>query len=231
MEMHGVESSVDTNDELNKFEVSPDMDYSAVDYVPYSSVVGTLKEICGLSYQDVIEKKFDSDNINFEDQKNCFNWIPTKYNIARREILTDGNCIACKTSLETTMHALWDCKKLRHIQNEWSHLKAATTGNHANFMDLVIHWFSVVNEEDKMLFCVLVWRIWGCHNDLLHNSPIQIFLRKGERTGIGVVVRDSDGEVLACCAQRLKTNMSIKAANLLAIQKGIHFGVDWFSPM
>ncbi|KAK0600218.1 hypothetical protein LWI29_012799 [Acer saccharum] len=60
MEIHGGESSVDTNDELNKFEVSPDMDYSAVDSVPYSSVVGTLKEIYGLSYQDVIEKKFDS---------------------------------------------------------------------------------------------------------------------------------------------------------------------------
>ncbi|KAK2634161.1 hypothetical protein Ddye_028953 [Dipteronia dyeriana] len=55
MEPYEGESSVDTNDELNKFEVSPD-----IDYVPYSSLVGTLKEICGLSYKDVIEKKFDS---------------------------------------------------------------------------------------------------------------------------------------------------------------------------
>ncbi|KAK0570711.1 hypothetical protein LWI29_005339 [Acer saccharum] len=52
------------------------------------------------------------------------------------------------------------------------------------------------------------------------------FDRQNERTGIGVVVRDSDGEVLACCSQRLETTMSIKAANLLAIQKGIQFGVD-----
>ncbi|KAK2651467.1 hypothetical protein Ddye_011323 [Dipteronia dyeriana] len=57
MEPHEGESLVDTNDELNKFEVSPGMDYSVVDYVPYSSLVGTLKEICGLSYKDVIEKK------------------------------------------------------------------------------------------------------------------------------------------------------------------------------
>ncbi|KAI9154634.1 hypothetical protein LWI28_029173 [Acer negundo] len=60
IETDGGESSVDTNDELNKFEVSPDMDSSAVDSVPYSSLVGTLKEICGLSYKYIIEKKFDS---------------------------------------------------------------------------------------------------------------------------------------------------------------------------
>ncbi|KAK2652679.1 hypothetical protein Ddye_012535 [Dipteronia dyeriana] len=36
------------------------MDSSFVDFEPYSSLVETLKEICGLSYKDVIEKKFDS---------------------------------------------------------------------------------------------------------------------------------------------------------------------------
>ncbi|KAK1578967.1 hypothetical protein Q3G72_034596 [Acer saccharum] len=207
----------------------------------------------------------------------CFNWIPTKYNIARRGILTDGNCIVCNTSMETTLHALWDCKKLKHIRNEWSHLKAANAGNHASFLDLVIYWFSVVNKEDKKLFCVLVWKIWGCPNALLHNSPntgiyeifcwsknflveslcnaqdknkkifdvphlcsywippvlgklkmncVATFDRMRERTGIGVMIRDSDGEVLACCSQRMETNMSTKLANLLAIQKGIQFGVD-----
>ena len=60
MEMHWGESSVDTNDELNKFEVSSDMDFSVVDYVPYSSWEGTLKETCGLRYKDIIAMKFDS---------------------------------------------------------------------------------------------------------------------------------------------------------------------------
>ncbi|KAK0581105.1 hypothetical protein LWI29_010093 [Acer saccharum] len=51
MEMPGGEISVDTNDELNKFEVSPNMDAS-VDCVPYSSWEGPLKEIFGLRYKD-----------------------------------------------------------------------------------------------------------------------------------------------------------------------------------
>ncbi|KAK1576193.1 hypothetical protein Q3G72_011756 [Acer saccharum] len=53
------------------------------------------------------------------------------------------------------------------------------------------------------------------------------FDRQHDRTGIGVLVRDADGEVIGCCSQRLDFNMSVKAANLLAVQKGIRFGVDF----
>ncbi|KAK1575212.1 hypothetical protein Q3G72_003516 [Acer saccharum] len=61
----------------------------------------------------------------------------------------------------------------------------------------------------------------------LKMNCVATFDRIRERTGIGVVIRDSDGEVLACCSQRMETNMSTKLANLLAIQKGIQFGVDY----
>ncbi|KAK3225968.1 hypothetical protein Dsin_005830 [Dipteronia sinensis] len=60
METLGGESSVNTNDELNKLEVSPNMDSYVVDYVTYSSLDATLKETCGLRYKDVIAMKFDS---------------------------------------------------------------------------------------------------------------------------------------------------------------------------
>ena len=60
METPRGEISIDTNNELNKFEVSPYMDSSVVDFVPYSSWEGTLKETCGLRYKDIIAMKFDS---------------------------------------------------------------------------------------------------------------------------------------------------------------------------
>ncbi|KAK3205091.1 hypothetical protein Dsin_019137 [Dipteronia sinensis] len=59
METPGGESSVDTNDELNKFEVSQNMDSYVVNFLRYSSYDGTLKETCGLRYKDVIAMKFD----------------------------------------------------------------------------------------------------------------------------------------------------------------------------
>ncbi|KAK1554345.1 hypothetical protein Q3G72_010939 [Acer saccharum] len=51
--------------------------------------------------------------------------------------------------------------------------------------------------------------------------------RKGGRVGIGVVIiRDCESEVLACCSQILRTNYSVKAANLDSILKGLQFGID-----
>ncbi|KAK3228705.1 hypothetical protein Dsin_000586 [Dipteronia sinensis] len=68
----------------------------------------------------------------------CFNWIPTKFNIARQGVPMDGYCIA-----------------------------------------------------------------------------FQI-----EKIGIGVVVRDSEGYVLACCSHCFGANYYTRASNLVAIQKG-----------
>ncbi|KAK3225458.1 hypothetical protein Dsin_005320 [Dipteronia sinensis] len=41
--------------------------------------------------------------------KACYNWIPTKFNLARRGILTDRSCHFCRTHEETTIHPLWGC--------------------------------------------------------------------------------------------------------------------------
>ncbi|KAK1553043.1 hypothetical protein Q3G72_027753 [Acer saccharum] len=162
-------------------------------------------------------------------ERACLYWIPTKFNIARREVMTDGNCIACNTLIETTKHALWDCKKLKHIRNEWSHLKTVFRGNHANFLDFVIDCFSVVNEEDKRLnflveydkhtqgkkhlistgpLCVVNW-IQPDRGKFKMNCAVSVNSRS-ERIGIGVIVKDSDGEVLACYSQRVEANMSNK---------------------
>ncbi|KAK3222655.1 hypothetical protein Dsin_009680 [Dipteronia sinensis] len=49
----------------------------------------------------------------------------------------------------------------------------------------------------------------------------------GEKIGIGAVVRDSEGYVLACyCSQSFGANYYTRASNLVAIQKGLQFGID-----
>ncbi|KAI9153574.1 hypothetical protein LWI28_013317 [Acer negundo] len=53
------------------------------------------------------------------------------------------------------------------------------------------------------------------------------FDRQMENTGIGVLVKDSEGEVLGCCSQTLETILSMNVAHHLTIQKGIQFGVDY----
>ncbi|KAI9162186.1 hypothetical protein LWI28_024695 [Acer negundo] len=69
--------------------------------------------------------------------KYCFDWIPTKANIARRGIQTSNICDACKSSPETTLHALWNCKRLKNIKSEWNTKKRAITGQFSDLLDLL----------------------------------------------------------------------------------------------
>ncbi|KAK3198137.1 hypothetical protein Dsin_021552 [Dipteronia sinensis] len=207
----------------------------------------------------------------------CFDWIPTNFNIARRGILVNGRCGACQASPETTKHALLDCKKLNHIRTEWSHVRTAVRGNPASFFDFVTALFAVASEEDNELFCVLVWRVWGCRNAVLHGTynmdkseifcwsqdflaefrshfrgqnqvlplappiPVQwtppvlrgfklncavAFGRNGEQIGLGMVIRDSTCEVFACCSQSVGSNLNTRTSKLVAIQRGLQFGLD-----
>ncbi|KAK3198693.1 hypothetical protein Dsin_022108 [Dipteronia sinensis] len=53
------------------------------------------------------------------------------------------------------------------------------------------------------------------------------FGRQGEKVGIGVTVRDSTGEVLACCSQSFGPNINTTTSKLVALQRGLQFGVDY----
>ncbi|KAK3211391.1 hypothetical protein Dsin_016097 [Dipteronia sinensis] len=102
----------------------------------------------------------------------CNDWIPTKANIARRGVQTNGRCDACKCSTETTLHSLWECAKLKYIQDEWWYGRHPLRGNYSNFFELIWDISSIVTKEEMYLFYVMVWRIWFCRNSNLHGGQI-----------------------------------------------------------
>ncbi|KAK2663123.1 hypothetical protein Ddye_001697 [Dipteronia dyeriana] len=48
----------------------------------------------------------------------------------------------------------------------------------------------------------------------------------GNKIGSGAIIIDSKGEVLTCCSQSIEANYTVKAAILVAIQKGLQFDID-----
>ncbi|KAK0575893.1 hypothetical protein LWI29_008847 [Acer saccharum] len=46
------------------------------------------------------------------------------------------------------------------------------------------------------------------------------------KVGLGIIVRNSNGEVMACCSQKLNSYISKRDANALAISRDIQFGID-----
>ncbi|TXG57888.1 hypothetical protein EZV62_015717 [Acer yangbiense] len=86
-------------------------------------------------------------------------------------VSTNGVCGACNSSLETTKHAMWDCKKLKAIRLDWFRIRPAIKGNPECFFDFILEMFLVLLGVDKELFCVFIWRIWFGRNCILHGSP------------------------------------------------------------
>ncbi|KAK3222493.1 hypothetical protein Dsin_009518 [Dipteronia sinensis] len=210
----------------------------------------------------------------------CQDWIPTNFNITRRGVRSDGLCAACKTSMETTFHALWNCNRLKEIRKEWKLQTPSLGMDTGNFFDYVFDYFSKISGDNKELFCVLLWRIWFRRNSFAHgSSPVDssdmigwskkfledyhaidgkhgkmmnvaqvnnglqtgwsppdkdlyktncgIALDNSNRcVGMGIIIRNSAGEVMACCSQKVEANINKNIANLIAILRGFQFGIE-----
>ncbi|KAK3222430.1 hypothetical protein Dsin_009455 [Dipteronia sinensis] len=158
------------------------------------------------------------------------------FNIARRGVQTSSLCDACKIGDETTIHALWDCNKLKYIHKDWTNLH----GKHPHRLDNIA-------DVSKWILAFLDDYISanqknGNKQDPSRNSggdrwqPLEGGLYKvncdglvdkdGGKTGLEVVIRDEEGNVLAFCAQNLVANLSSKAAKLTAVLKSIQFSMD-----
>ena len=50
-----------------------------------------------------------SNKIKIFGWRACCNILPTRVNLSKKWIIEDNRCVACKTELETGVHALWNC--------------------------------------------------------------------------------------------------------------------------
>ncbi|KAK2660927.1 hypothetical protein Ddye_007460 [Dipteronia dyeriana] len=57
------------------------------------------------------------------------------------------------------------------------------------------------------------------------NCGVAIDTKKG-RVGVGIIIRNSVGEVIACCSRRIDAFVNKNIANLNAIHRGILFGIE-----
>ncbi|KAK2641358.1 hypothetical protein Ddye_023121 [Dipteronia dyeriana] len=129
--------------------------------------------------------------------KPCHNWIPTKFNISKRGVHMSGICEACKICDETTIHALWDCNKLKSVRKYWSSLSGKHIGSYSNFFELMMDRASLYNRKDAGLFCVMAWSFG-----------------------------DSNDEVFASSAQTILANLNEKTAKLSTMLNCIRFSVE-----
>ncbi|KAK2638580.1 hypothetical protein Ddye_026375 [Dipteronia dyeriana] len=69
---------------------------------------------------------------------------------------------------------------------------------------------------------------WMPSEDGLYKANCDVSINRSKRRiGIGIVIRDHKGRVMASCSQSLNVNLSLKAAKLTAVLKSILFSLDY----
>ncbi|KAK2665571.1 hypothetical protein Ddye_004145 [Dipteronia dyeriana] len=106
-----------------------------------------------------------------------------------------------------------------YARRDWLPKNVSVCRNYANFYELIADIATKVDNEALRLFCIICWRSWFLRNTLLHKNGSHM-------VGIGVVIRDSTGSVMAFYCQFLEANFDSFVVGIMAIFRGILFSQD-----
>uniref|UniRef100_A0A2N9GI95 Reverse transcriptase domain-containing protein n=1 Tax=Fagus sylvatica TaxID=28930 RepID=A0A2N9GI95_FAGSY len=105
----------------------------------------------------------------------CHESLPTRRNLHHRHIIDDPTCENCSNQVETTLHALWNCKTIQVVWQTlpWGRRLQGVT--YADFMDLWHRCTQLLSTTELQLFSMVTWLIWYHRNRVrLHQPTDQI---------------------------------------------------------
>ncbi|KAK3224803.1 hypothetical protein Dsin_004665 [Dipteronia sinensis] len=88
----------------------------------------------------------------------CYDWVPTRCNLVARGMKMTTDCPMCNQSLETTLHAVWDCRIFKDVNKSCNFGVHMGKGNNTKFFDFILNCFEKLNGADLELLCVVLWR-------------------------------------------------------------------------
>nr|POF07442.1 putative ribonuclease h protein [Quercus suber] len=101
--------------------------------------------------------------------KACKDSLPTKTNLIRRKVITEGYCDVCKLHQEDVVHTLFLCPALQPVwrsRNQWNHSTLQACSSFTDIFELI---FAGNRELD--LFATMLWTLWNRRNNLRLGKP------------------------------------------------------------
>ncbi|KAK3221859.1 hypothetical protein Dsin_008884 [Dipteronia sinensis] len=150
--------------------------------------------------------------------------------LARKKVVVESHCPTCNKAAETTIHALWDCNNFKHFRHNW--LPRNVDGAKQNFSEAV-WWSKNLLAKIENLHVNKGITLVPPEHDLGSWKPPKLVLYKinydavssagSRKVGIGAVICDSTGLVLASCSQVIEARFTTQVAKTLAVLRGIVF--------
>ncbi|KAL5806493.1 hypothetical protein ACOSQ4_029226 [Xanthoceras sorbifolium] len=146
--------------------------------------------------------------IKFFLWKASLGWLSSLMVLTARKVPTHVSCFLCNAEVETPVHAIWGCCKLKPMRKLFSQLAGLAVHNANSLLNL----FCVCSEVPSPGWFKI-------------NSDAIVDVSK-KQIGIGVVIRDGNGLVMAVLAKRHNSLLSMECAEGLAILEGLKFAQE-----
>ncbi|XVF19088.1 hypothetical protein REPUB_Repub11eG0080100 [Reevesia pubescens] len=166
------------------------------------------------------------------------NIIPTIENLQRKRVSNSAHCLYCLGYSESILHVLRDCNFAREV---WS---GFTCIGHANWSSSssTVEWFmDVLASTDQETFCQFIINLVSAEvrggddsstqwtPPSLGNAKINFdaaIFNDLDAIGIGVAIRDSDGEVLALLSCKKWGLADPFVAECFALKEALKFALE-----
>nr|XP_023887877.1 uncharacterized protein LOC112000001 [Quercus suber] len=135
--------------------------------------------------------------------------LPTKKNLQKRIITQDPTCDRCRDGIEDGIHAIWGCQMVKQVWWELENCREYLNERFASFHDLLQGILAQKNPKLAELFAF----------------DGATFLDIAA-AGLGVVVRDSKGLVIAALSERIHLPPTMVALEALACRRSILFAIE-----
>ncbi|KAF5447865.1 hypothetical protein F2P56_033383 [Juglans regia] len=172
--------------------------------------------------------------------------LPTNLNLCKRKIRIISVCPICKLESESVLHALWSCPSVQDVWAACSRSLQKMKVSFTSFKEVVEHVLSNFNEEDAEELACTAYKVWRKRNTLVFEEkfedPLRVVLsashlskefkeanwdasvdRLSSRVGVGVVVRNWEGRVIAILRAPRKLFPNAKLAESVAALRAVLF--------
>uniref|UniRef100_A0A2N9FFZ2 Reverse transcriptase domain-containing protein n=1 Tax=Fagus sylvatica TaxID=28930 RepID=A0A2N9FFZ2_FAGSY len=178
----------------------------------------------------------------------CHNSLPTRSNLHHRHILADPSCSSCTNQIESTIHALWQCKEIKPVWQSIPWGRKLREISYAGFIDLILQ--QPVDNLSQLIPRALdtLLEFQTAQNSDPQPSPKPnhtksttwkppeegrykvnydgaVFSERNE-AGVGVIIRNYRGEVMGSLSHRIPYPHSVEAVEASAASCAIQFAKD-----
>lgn len=99
----------------------------------------------------------------------CLNWIPTQFNLMKHGVPTSQHCPLCNLADESTIHALWNCSRLKDIKKKFPHASLPMVSAFPDFYTFVGECWDFLSKDEVEILLLVFWRIWHRRNKYVHD--------------------------------------------------------------